>query len=152
MRRRWRYLPSRHAVDHVVDADHLDSDVPASRVDEMIAADGRCIAVTGKHDDFKVRVSELDAGREGDWPAVSHMERVHIEERTRDPAATPYTRDTDNLLFRDSQVVDGAEEGLRNHAVPAARAVRVWLRALPDVLGERMKLRHRHAQLTSFPI
>ena len=68
----------------------------------MIAADGRCIAVTGKHDDFKVRVSELDAGREGDWPAVSHMEGVHIEERARDPppAAAPYHGDADNLLFR----------------------------------------------------
>src|SRR5437868_8269289 len=73
-----RSLPARHGVSQVVDADHFQIDVAAGSVNQVIAADGGEVAVSGVNDDVQLRIRQLQSGGEGDGAAVRGVKRVEL--------------------------------------------------------------------------
>ena len=78
--RRRRGLALGQPVDAVVEHDHVDVDVAAHRVDDVVAADRERVAVAGDDPDHQVRPRGLEPGRERRRAAVDRVEaeRVHV--------------------------------------------------------------------------
>ena len=74
-----RGLAAGHGVDQIVDADDFEIDVAAGGVDQMIASDGREIAVTGVDDYVQLWIRQLEAGGEGNGAAVRGVERIQLD-------------------------------------------------------------------------
>src|ERR1039458_2202209 len=72
-------LAASHGVDQIVHADDLQINVAACGVDQMIAPDGRKVAVTGIDDDVQLWVCQFEPGGERDGAAVRGMERIQFD-------------------------------------------------------------------------
>ena len=110
-----------HAVGQVVDADHGQVHVAPGRMDEVVAANGKEVAVAGKHDNLQLRVGHFDAGGKGDGPAMGGVEAVELDV-ARTPGRTTDPRDHGELVVGQAGGLDGAEAGGKDRADAAARA------------------------------
>ena len=72
-------LAAGHAVDVVVEADDREAQVPAGGVDQVVAADGGAVAVTGEDDDVQLGIGHLDARGKGDGPAMGGVDGVEVQ-------------------------------------------------------------------------
>ncbi len=73
-----RVLALGQPVDLVVEEEDGDVDVPAQRVDEVVAADGEGVAVTGDDPDVEVGTGHGQPGGHGRGPAVDGVEPVGV--------------------------------------------------------------------------
>ena len=78
-RRQRRVLTARHAVNVVVEQYDRQVDIAACRMDEVVAADSRRVAVAGAHDDFQARLGELHAGCYRQCAAVRRVDGVEVQ-------------------------------------------------------------------------
>ncbi len=74
----WSRLASRHRIDKVVDADHLEVDIAARGVNQMIAADGRKVAVARVDHYIEVGIGKLQSGGKRNRAPVRGVERVKL--------------------------------------------------------------------------
>jgi hypothetical protein len=74
IRRGGRSLTTCHTVDQVVDADHLDVDVTARGVNQMVAANGRKVAIPRINHNVQLRVGQLQSGGKRDGAAMCGVE------------------------------------------------------------------------------
>ena len=88
-------LPLGQAVDLVVEENDVQVDVAADGVDEVVAADGQRVAVTGRHPDREARVGHLDARCHGVGAAVDRVEAegLHVVDEARRAADARYERE-----------------------------------------------------------
>ena len=100
---RRRRLALGQPVDPVVEHDQVDVDVPAHRVDDVVAADRQRVAVAGDDPDHQVRAGGLEASRERRRAAVDRVEavRVHV---VRQPAGAADARDEHDVLLLVAEV------------------------------------------------
>lgn len=131
--RRRRSLAARHAVDVVVEHDDREVHIAAAAVDEVIAADGRAVAIARDDDDVEVRVGELDARRERNGAAVRRVQgiKVHVARGARRAANA---RDDDRVVLREALLLDRLDDGLHRDAVAAARAPEMRQMILAEIL------------------
>ena len=117
----WGELTPGHAVGLVVEQDAGDVDVAPAGVDQVVAADGRAVPVTGEHHHGEVGPGHLDAGGEGQRPAVDGVHGPQIDVADG-PAGAADAADHHRLLPLEAQVDDGPQEGAGHDADAAARA------------------------------
>lgn len=100
-------------------------------MDEMVAADGRGVAVAHGHEDVELGAGQLQARGEAEGAAVQgvHGVEVHVAGDAGGAADAGHEAD---LLLRDAEVVDGVEQAVEDDAVSAARAPDVGEEALAD--------------------
>ena len=73
-----RVLALGQPVDLVVEQQDGDVDVAAERVDQVVAADGERVAVTGDHPDVEIRPGGGQSGGDGRCPAVDRVHAVGV--------------------------------------------------------------------------
>ena len=73
-----RRLSARHAVRGVVEQHAGEVDVAPAGMDQVIAADGRSVSVSGEHDDGELRLGHLDARGDRQSPTMDGMHRVQV--------------------------------------------------------------------------
>ena len=119
--RGWRVLALGQAVDLVVEEQDLERDVPAQRVDQVVAADRQRVAVTGHDPHRQVGPRGRHAGGQGGRAAVDavHPVRVHVVDEAAG-AADPC--DEDRALRRHAQLRHKGLDGGEDRVVAAARA------------------------------
>ena len=90
-----RVLALRQSVDLVVEEDDVQVHVAADGVDEVVAADGQRVAVTGRHPDVQARVGDLHARSHGIGTAVDGVEAegLHVVDEARRAADTRHERE-----------------------------------------------------------
>ena len=94
--RRRRVLSFGETVNLVIEQHHVQVDVTADGVDEMVAADGERVAVARHHKDAQVGVGRLETRSDGVGTAVYAVETVcaHVIGETRRTADTGDHRET----------------------------------------------------------
>ena len=73
-----RRLPLRQSVDAIVEEQDLQIDIAAQGVDEVVAADGKPVAVAGHHEDRQLGPRHLEARRDGRSAAVDAVYPVSV--------------------------------------------------------------------------
>src|SRR5208283_504015 len=109
-------LAARHSVDPVVHTEDGHGDVAAGGVDQVVAADGGQVAVAAHHHDVLPGHGRLDAGGKGDRTPVGGVQDVGVEAGAGDPGGTADPRDEDEVVHRETELVDSLEDGLRQDA------------------------------------
>src|SRR5208283_2949177 len=138
--------PAGHGIDQIVHADDLQIDVPARGVNQMIAADGRKIAIPGIYDHVQLWVCQLQARREGNGAAVRGMERIEFDV-TRHASRAADARDQGQRSQVDFRFDEGARKRVHGGADAASRTPDVrdaiaaqelldWIRAWIDFVVE----------------
>ena len=82
-----RGLPAGHGVDQVIDADHFQIDIAPRRVDQVIAANRRKIAVSRVHHDVQLGVRQLQARGKRNGAPVRGVEGVQLHVARHAPGA-----------------------------------------------------------------
>ena len=119
--RRGAHLAAGHAVDRVVEDERREVDVAPRGVDEVVAADGRAVAVAHGDDDVQRRIGGLDPGGDRQGAAVGGVHR-RVVQVGADAAAAADAGDDHDLLGVELEAEDGVDERPRDGAVGAARA------------------------------
>ena len=142
-RRGRRCLALGQAVDAVVEHDHLEVDVAAHRMDQVVAADREGVAVPRDHPDHEVGACRLEPRRDRGGAAVDRVEAegVHVV-REAPRAADP--RDEDDLLLGDAEVRHRLLRLREDRVVAAAGAPAHVLIGLEVLLRQHGKLALRH--------
>ncbi len=146
-----RVLTLGQAVNPVVEQQDLQVHVAAKRVDQVIAADGQRVAVTGDDPNREVLARGGETGRDRRRTAVDrvHAVRVHVVREARRAADT---RDEDDVLARDVQLGHEALHRGEDGVVTAPRAPAHFLVAL-EILrlkAEIYGLRHARSLPAAF--
>src|SRR5947208_4781158 len=97
---RRRGLACGQTINLVVHCDVEQIDIPAHRVNKVIAADSESVTVTACDDYAEVVIRKLDAGRYRQRPAVKRMHAVSVNE-PREVRRTSNTADGDNIVGLD---------------------------------------------------
>ena len=119
-----RVLTLGQTVDLVVEEYDVKVDIAAYGVNEVVAADGQRVAVTGAYPDAETRVGNLDSRSYGAGAAVDRMETegLHVVYETRRAADARYECEA---VVRYVQSVrhlgHGALYGVEDGVVTAAR-------------------------------
>src|SRR5208282_2536815 len=100
-------------------------DVAARGVDQMVASDSREVAIAGIDDDVQLRISQLQAGGEGNGASVRGVERIELH-IARDASGTANARDQSQRSEVDLRVDQSASERVDRRADAASRAPDVW--------------------------
>jgi hypothetical protein len=109
------------AVDPVVEEEDLEVDVAAQGVDEVVAADGQCVAVAGDDPDGQVAAGGGESGGDGGGAAVDgvHPVGVHV---VREAGAAADAGDEDDVLLGQAEFGHEALHGGEDGVVAAAGA------------------------------
>jgi 2-hydroxychromene-2-carboxylate isomerase len=91
-------LPARHAIVKIVDADNVEVRVAPRRMDEMIAANGRQVAIATDDRDHQLGVLHRDAQGKGNGAAMGRVVGIDVDVARRAPAA-PDTGNADVAIF-----------------------------------------------------
>src|SRR6059036_3380159 len=97
---RRRGLACGQTINLVVHRQIQQIDIPAHRVNKVIAADSESVTVTACDDYAEVVIRKLDAGRYRQRPAVKRMHAVSVNE-PREVRRTSNTADGDNIVGLD---------------------------------------------------
>ena len=132
-----RVLALGQPVDPVVEQQDLQVDVAAQRVDEVVAADGQRVAVTGDDPHRQVAPRGGQAGGDGRGAAVDgvHPVGVHV---VREAGGAADAGDEDDVLLRQPELGHEALHGGEDGVVAAAGApahLLVGLEVLHGLLG-----------------
>ena len=138
--RRGGVLALGEAVDPVVEQQDLEVHVAAQRVDQVVAADGQRVAVTGDDPHRQVRPRGRQPGRDRRRAAVDrvHAVGVHV---VREPARAADARDEHDVLPAQPQLGQEALHRGEDRVVPAPGApahLLVGLEVLGRLLGVRL--------------
>ena len=109
------------AVDPVVEQQDRHVDVAAQRVDQVVAADGQRVAVTGDDPHREVLARGGDAGRDRRGAPVDRVHAVGVEV-VREAAGAADAGDEDDVLPAQAELGQEALDGLEHGVVAAARA------------------------------
>ena len=71
-------LTARHGVDQVVYADDFQVDVAPRSVDQVVAANGREIAIARVNNDVEFWIREFQSGSKGNRATVGRVERIQL--------------------------------------------------------------------------
>ncbi len=123
MRRGGRSLFLGQAVDPVVHDDVGHLDVLAGGVVEMVAADGKGVAVAAEDEDMQVRAAEGNAAGEGQGAAMDVMHAVGLDE-IRKPAGAADAGDGGDFLVPQLALFDQLEVKREHGEIAAAGAPR----------------------------
>ena len=82
---------------------YLGVDVPADRVEEVIASDGQAVAIAGHDPDREFGTARLDASGEGRGTSVNRMESVGVHV-VREATGTTDARYEHDILSWDAEV------------------------------------------------
>ena len=115
-----RVLPFGQAVDFIVEENDIDIDIAADGVDEMVASDGKSVAVSGDDPYGEVGVMALEAGGEGRGAAMNGMETVgvHVVGET---GGASNSGDKDDLFLGFANFGHGHLHGIEDGIVSTAR-------------------------------
>jgi len=106
-------------------------------MDKVVAADGGGVAVTHDDDDLQFGIGQLDAGCEGQGPAVGGVEGVKVHVNGDSPG-TADPGDDYNLVLFEPGAIDRPDQGAQKDAVAAARAPDVReLLVMPQILVDQ---------------
>jgi hypothetical protein len=83
IRRSRRGLASGHGIDEIVDADDFQIDIAASCVNEVIAANGREIAIARVHDHVEPGIGQLQPCGERNRAAMRSVKGVELPRNQR---------------------------------------------------------------------
>jgi len=152
-------LAAGHAVGQVVDDDGGDVQVAPGGVDQVVAADGRGVAVAHDHDDLELGVGQLHAGGESERSAVGGVERIEIHVHAETPG-TVDAGDQNDLVLGETRAVNGPDQRAQDNAVPAPRTpdmgeLLLVAQVLINELGEFGHFSSQHSaviQLFSFSL
>ena len=101
-----RILTTGHAVDGVVDDDGSQIEIAASRMNKVVATNGRGIAIAHNRHHLQARLGQLDAGGKGQGAAMGGMESVEVEIGGH-AAGTADARGQHHLVLVQLHAVDG---------------------------------------------
>ena len=116
-----RVLTLGQAVNLVVEQQDLQIDVAPERVQKMVAADRKPIAVAAHHPDVQVRIGQLDARGDGRRAAVDAVKAVGGEV-VRKACRAADAGDENRLLRHRPDLRERALDRLEYGVVAAARA------------------------------
>jgi hypothetical protein len=114
-------LALRQAVDLIVEQQHLQIDVAAHHVDEVIAADRQAVAVARHEPNGKLRPHSLDAGRDRRRAPVDAVDAVGLHV-IRKPTRAADAADEHDLLARNAEARHDALDLGQDRVVTATRA------------------------------
>ena len=109
------------AVDPVVEQQDRHVHVAAQRVDQVVAADGQRVAVTGDDPDREVLAGGGDAGRDRRRAAVDRVHAVGVEV-VGEPRRAADAGDEHDVLAAQAELGQEALDGLEDGVVAAAGA------------------------------
>ncbi len=133
-------LTARHTVIEIVDAYDLDVHVAAGGVDEVVATDGRQIAIPTEDRNHEPGVGQFQAGGEGDGAAVGGVIGVEIHVAGHAAAAADPGND-DVVVSREAGLQDCLGEAAHHDADATARAPDVGHPVGANQIVQRMLIR-----------
>jgi len=145
LRTDWRGRPdlaAGHAISEIIDADNVQVDVAAGRVDKVIAADCRQVAVAADHRHFQFRLVHGNAERERQRSPMRRVIRVYVH-IARGPAAAADPGNANVLVLGHSGCGDGMCITMNDGTDTTTRAQDVWQAIGPQQLVNRVNVGSR---------
>src|SRR3990172_6728255 len=137
-RSRGGQLPPCIGVNEAVEQYVGDVRIAPSGVNEVVAADGATIAVTGECDHGELGTGKLEPGGERKGTAMKNARHIEVDDRPDDVVASDPTYDHD-LVSVQRQLVYRPEQGEDGLRLATAGTKQVDVR-LSEVLVERMRV------------
>jgi len=136
--RRGRVLPLRQSVDPVVEEQNLEIRVAAHGMDEVVAADGESVPVTGDDPDVQVGARGLQPRGDGRGAAVDAVDAKgpHV---VREAARAANPADHDEILLLVPELREDAGHGVEDGVVPASGTPADLLVGAEVLGGERRR-------------
>ena len=102
-------------------------------MDEVIAANGGAVAVTGDDNDVQLRVGQLDAGGKRNGTAMSGVQRIKIHVAGSSGGAAD-TGNDDGLIAVQPLFLNGLDDSFCGNTVTTAWTPEVWQAVLARML------------------